>query len=147
MGVALIVYHAEAGIGRHSRVNIWIPDQKDWRVEMNFENLDLALLLGYNLYNNWKGDLRLYIQCNDERNKRKAQAFLSRLQHLTRLPLSDSEIIISPSLLDAIGHAKPADLNVFPLDMRDTNTIWKMRDACGSVCLFCQDSGHESAIA
>jgi rhodanese-related sulfurtransferase len=58
MGVVLLVQHDIAGLGRRKRVNLWIPDQgPEWKLEMEFAQLDLAILLAYRIMDSWQAEL------------------------------------------------------------------------------------------
>lgn len=147
MGVLLIVDHPTAGYGRQSRINLWVPEQEEWEVKMNFPNLDLVFLLGYSLSYSWKGELRIFVQVSDKKQKSKAKKFLEQLIHLTRLPVTESEVFVEKKLQKAIEQAPHGDINFFPLEDHHTKNLWEIRDAANSTCLFCLDSGKESATA
>ncbi|MEO0456459.1 MAG: hypothetical protein AAF152_07730 [Cyanobacteria bacterium P01_A01_bin.114] len=79
MGVALPVRHDIAGLGRRRRINLWIPDQgPDWKLEMEFTDLDLAILLAYRMMDSWGARLSA-IAAVQKTDKAKAQTFLTRL--------------------------------------------------------------------
>jgi len=145
--ILLLVDHPAAGLGRQSRINLWIPEQSEWKVKMDFENLDLSLLIGYSLRESWDGEINLFVQSSSKKGAKEAESFTKRLIHLARLPVAQSEVIVAQNLVEAARQAPKGDVNIFPLDTRQVQTLWDIRDACNSTCLFCQDSGQESAIA
>ncbi len=149
MGVALLVRHETAGLGRRKRVNLWIPDQgPEWKMEMEFADLDLAILLAYRMMDRWDAKLNVIAAVEKESDKEKAKKFLERLVDLARLPANTAAHIVDGDFGRYSSAAPEADLNIFPL-MGDLNAdfLWSLRDATGSSCLFTQDSGDESALA
>ena len=149
MGVALLVQHDTAGLGRHRRVNLWIPDQSpDWKMEMEFAELDLAILLAYRMMDSWHARLTVIATVERESDKSKAEKFLARLVDLARLPANTAAHIADGDFGRYASSAPEADLNIFPLPKElDAEFLWHLRDATGSSCLFTQDSGDESALA
>lgn len=149
MGAALFVRHETAGLGRRGRVNLWIPDQgPEWKLEMEFEDLDMAVLLAYRVTDAWDADLNVIASVEDESDKPKATAFLERLVDLARLPATTAAHVADGDFGRYASSAPRADLNVFPLPSRlDPDFLWALRDATGASCLFTQDGGDESALA
>jgi solute carrier family 12 (sodium/potassium/chloride transporter), member 2 len=147
VGVILIVDHLEAGLGCQERINLWIPEQEEWSVEMNFDNLDLLLLIGYSLHQSWQGEIRFFVQVSSSGQKKKAEEFLTRLIYLARLPVSERRVIVASTLKQAVKEAPRADINLFPLEDHKVQVLWDLRDATHTTCLFCRDSGTESALA
>ena len=48
MGVAILVRHETAGLGRRKRVSLWIPDQgPDWKMEMEFTGCNRFIMFIY----------------------------------------------------------------------------------------------------
>ncbi|SDZ77902.1 amino acid permease [Microbulbifer marinus] len=150
MGVALLVRHDTAGLGRRKRINLWIPDQgPDWTMKMDFRELDLAILLAYRMMDSWKdAQLTVIAAVQQETDKGKAKRFLARLVDLARLPADTAAHVADGDFGRFASNAPKADLNVFPLPTElDADFLWSLRDATGSTCLFTQDSGDESALA
>jgi len=148
MGVAMIVDHPEAGLGRRHLINLWIPPQEKWDVKLNFDNLDLALLLGYRLYDSWEGELNIYVRIPTKKEKKNAEKFLKRLIHSARLPVKNAKVVVAKDFLEAVPETEQADLNIFPLPEEvKVSKLWALRDACNSTCLLTKDSGIESAVA
>lgn len=149
MGVALLVRHETAGLGRRRRINLWIPDQgPEWKMEMEFADLDLAILLAYRMMDSWEARLTVIAAVEKEEDKISAEEFLSRLIDLARLPAATASHIADGDLGRYASNAPEADLNIFPLpEELDADFLWSLRDATGSSCLFTQDSGDESALA
>jgi amino acid transporter len=149
MGVAVLVQHDDAGLGRRNRVNLWIPDMGPlWELEMEFVNLDLAILLAYRMMDSWDASLTIIGAVGNREEKQKAEKFLARLVGLARLPGQTAAHVADGDFGRYASSAPEADLNVFPLPEEfDAEFLWSMRDATGSTCLFTQDSGDESALA
>ncbi len=150
MGVALFVRHDTSGLGRRKRINLWIPDQgPDWTLEMEFTDLDLAILLAYRMLDSWTdAELTVIAAVEKEADKEKATTFLARLVDLARLPADTAAHVADGDFGRYASSAPEADLNVFPLPAElDADFLWSLRDATGSSCLFTQDSGDESALA
>lgn len=149
MGVALLVRHETAGLGRRKRVNLWIPDRgPDWKLEMEFDDLDLAILLAYRMMDSWDARLTVIAAVEKKEHKYKAEMFLERLVDLARLPADTGAHVADGDFGRYASNAPEADLNVFPLPEEfDANFLWRLRDSTGTTCLFTQDSGDESALA
>jgi solute carrier family 12 sodium/potassium/chloride transporter 2 len=149
MGVALLVRHETAGLGRRRRINLWIPDQgPEWKMEMEFANLDLAILLAYRMMDSWKAALTVIAAVDKDEDKVLAEEFLSRLVDLARLPATTASHIADGDFGRYASEAPEADLNIFPLPEKlDADFLWSLRDATGSSCLFTQDGGDESGLA
>lgn len=149
MGVSLLVRHDIAGLGRRQRVNLWIPDQgPEWKLEMEFIDLDLAILLAYRLQERWGAQLNVIATVKNENEKEKAELFLSRMVDLARLPARTIAMTADKDMEIFSRNAPVADLNIFPLpEEMNADMLWKLRDATGSSCLFTRDSGLESALA
>lgn len=149
MGLALLVHHEVAGLGRRRRINLWIPDQgPDWKLEMEFATLDLAVLLAYRMLDSWNAELTVIATVNDRADEKKAQTFLDRLVDLARLPTETRVHRVTGEFGRYAEGAPQADLNIFPLpEELDADALWSLRDSTGTTCLFTRDSGDESALA
>ncbi|MGB3222925.1 MAG: amino acid permease [Desulforhopalus sp.] len=149
MGVTVFVQHEDAGLGRRNRVNLWIPDMGPrWELEMEFVNLDLAILLAYRMMDSWDASLTVIGAVSNTAEKQKAEKFLARLVGLARLPAQTAAHVADGDFGRYASSAPEADLNVFPLPEKfDAEFLWSLRDATGSSCLFTQDGGDESALA
>jgi amino acid transporter len=149
LGVALYVHHPKSGLGRSQAINVWIGDHSpDWDIKMRFENLDMSLLLAYQLCTSWEGEMRLIVAVSDKNHRDKAKQFLGQLSEAARLPVDTKALVADGDFGRFSSQAPRADLNIFPLKKRlDAEFMLKMRDQTGSACLFCQDGGSESALA
>lgn len=149
MGAAVLVQHDDAGLGRRKRINLWIPDQApNWKMEMEFANLDLAILLAYRMMDSWKAQMTVIGAVNDSADRGRAEKFLQRLVDLARLPAETAVHLADGDFGRYASAAPEADLNVFPLPAKlEADFLWSLRDATGSSCLFTRDGGEESALA
>ena len=148
VGTLLYAPHPRASLGQRQTINVWIRDRSpDWRISMEIGNLDLALLTGYKLSQNWDAQMRLVTTVPDPDQQGKAQDFLEKLIDLGRFP--DSTAITGTEPFDTyIGNAPQADLNIFGLQPEpDFDTIHRLVDQTNSTCMFVRDSGRESALA
>lgn len=148
VAVMLYALHSRAGLGQRQTINIWIHDRSpDWRLSMEIGNLDLALLTGYQLSQNWEATLRLITVVDGPEEKEKAQDFLSKLIDLGRIP-NATTTVVTGSFREYVAEAPHADLNIFGLLLDpDFDFARSLVDKTASSCIFVRDSGHESALA
>jgi len=148
VGTMLYAPHPRSALGQRQTINIWIRDRSpDWRISMEIGNLDLALLTGYKLSQNWDAQMRLVTTVPDPEQQGKAQDFLEKLIDLGRFPNSTAVAGTKP-FADYLPTAPQADLNIFGLQPEpDFETIRRLVDQTDSTCMFVRDSGRESALA
>jgi len=149
MGTALLYEHPEAGLGHERRINVWVREQHpDWALGLRLANLDLSILLAYQIQRHWNGPINLVMAFDDEEAQAAAHAYLEQLIEDARLPPSTTATIFTTDFSTAIKRASKADLNIFGL--RPDASRSHMRHLVmqtGSSCLFVRDSGRESALA
>ena len=150
MGVALLHLHPEVGLAYERRLNVWVSDQSpDWRLGLRLANLDLTVLLAYQVFRNWQAQtLRLLTVVQDPEEVRPAREYLRRLVEDARLPPQTEQWVRAGRFLDQLPHAPRADVQVLGLP-RDVDPAF-LREVVrqtGSSCLFVRDSGRESALA
>jgi hypothetical protein len=149
MGIALLARHPVIELGREQLINVWVSNQgPEWKHELYESNLDLALLLAYQLAQNWQGRITLCMAVPDEETKTKANRFLARLVSLARLP-KDTEIVVTLlSFKEAVAQAPRADLDIFGLSREpDMQFVQNLTKLVNGSCVFVRDSGDESALA
>jgi amino acid transporter len=150
MGAALLFRHPEAGLGHERRLNVWVSDRSpDWQLGLRLANLDLPILLGYQLYTTWPGQrFRLASVVSDPAQVARGQTFLRGLIEDARLP-SDAETWVREGrFLERLREAPPADLQILGVPQRiDTDFMREVVRKTRSSCLFVRDSGRESALA
>jgi len=149
MGTALLYEHPEAAFGQERRINVWASDQSpDWELGLRLPNLDLSVLLGYQVLRNWQGQLRLLTVCEDPEESANARAYLQRLIDDARLPEDTKRWVESGAFLDKVSAAPEADLSIFGLaEDVDKSLLEEIVRKTRSSCLFVRDSGRESALA
>ena len=60
MGVVLLSRHEVVELGREQLINVWVSNQgPDWTHDLRMSNLDLAILMAYQLAQNWNGRINL----------------------------------------------------------------------------------------
>jgi amino acid transporter len=148
VGTLLYAPHPRAALGQRQTINVWIKDRSpDWRLSMQIGNLDLALLTGYKLSENWNARMRVVTAVADADEAEKAQDFLEKLIDLGRFEGAEAVVGTSP-FTDYIHEAPQADLNIFGLQPEpDFGTIRQLVEDTDSTCMFVRDSGRESALA
>ena len=148
VGTMLYAPHPRAALGQQQTINVWIRDRSPkWNISMNIGNLDLALLTGYKLSQNWDARLRLLMVVDDEDDTEQARTFLETLTDLGRIP--DPEVVIlSGDFRSEVRDAPQSDLSIFGLDPTiDFGFSRQLVQTTESSCLFVRDSGLESALA
>jgi amino acid transporter len=149
IGTILYAKHPETSLGREQTINVWIRDQSPaWEVGLRLSNLDLALLLAYQLARNWQGQITLITIVNDEAQRANGQEFLAELKNFGRMPRSTQTIVEVGTLNDYLPHAPQADLHIFGLQHQiNLAFVEQMVEATNASCIFVRDSGDESAMA
>jgi hypothetical protein len=115
---------------------------------MRLSNLDLSVLLAYQLARNWHGQVSLCMAINDEETASKAQDYLHELVTLARLQDNTQVRVIEGSFHEALRQVPSADINLFglPDDFRP-GFLQEIINIVDASCLFVRDSGDESALA
>jgi hypothetical protein len=150
MGAVFSRQHEAAGLGRERTINVWIREQSpDWQIALRMTNLDLALLMAYQIHRNWQGTIRLITVVPDDTEKENAQTFLDNLIELGRMPGGTQAIVGVDDFRAYLSKAPRADLNIFGLAKTNITLEFmeQMKVEVHSSCLFVQDSGQESALA
>lgn len=150
MGIALLARHPVVDLGREKLINVWVSNQgPDWKHDLRNSNLDLALLLAYQLARNWNGRIVLCMAVPDEETKEKADRFLSKLISLARLPKKTTFVVSIASFQDALTQSARADLTVFGLSNEepDMHFVQNITQQVNGSCVFVRDSGDESVLA
>ena len=150
MGIALLARHPVIELGREQVINVWVSNQgPDWMHDLKESNLDLALLLAYQLQRNWNGRITLCMAVPDEETADKATTFLQELISLTRLPKSTEIVVQVAPFETAVSQTPPADLSIFGLAKTapDLHFNRRLAQQLNGSCVFVRDSGQESALA
>jgi len=149
MGIALLARDAVLEFGREQLIHVWVSNQgPDWVHDLQQSNLDLALLLAYQLAQNWNGYITLHMAVPDEETEKKAAVFLSELISLTRLPKNTKAVVSIMPFMDALRQTPLADLTIFGLSRDpDLTFVQTLSQQMRGSCVFVRDSGDESALA
>ena len=148
LGVVLFGDHTQSGMGRKRRISIWVRDQSgNWDIIQGMSNIDLALLLAYQIERNWKGKINLLTAVNETENIAAAEEYLENLVVMSRLP--DASVrAFGGSFAECIKQAPQADLNIFGLPNEiNFDFARQMIEETESTCIFVRDSGEENALA
>ncbi len=148
MGMVLLASHSLAGLGREQTINIWLRGQgPKWEIGLRLHNLDLSLLLAYQIAQNWQGNIQLTTVVSDENEKVAAENYLKQLIKLGRMPRNTQGNVYVGELDDFLKKNAHADLQIFGLaDRVSLEFIHKAVEETQSTCIFVHDSGHESAL-
>lgn len=149
MGIALLARHPVVDLGREQVIHVWVSDQgPEWKHDLRKSNLDLSILLAYQLAQNWNAHMTLCMAVSDETAKEKGSEFLSELISLARLP---KETVFSVSALpfdDALKQSPHADLTIFGLSKEpNLSAMQKLAEQMQGSCIFIRGSGDESILA
>ncbi|MGD8583978.1 MAG: amino acid permease [Chloroflexota bacterium] len=149
IGVALLARHPVVDLGREQLINVWVREQGPaWKLGMRLSNLDLSVLLAYQLARNWHGRITLCMAVDDTQTATKAQEYLQELITLARLPDNTQVQVIEGPFQDVLRQVPSADINFFglPNEFRP-EFVRDVIDIVNASCLFVRDSGDESALA
>lgn len=149
MGTIIYARHPVVSLGREQEINVWIREQSpQWEVGLRLSNLDLALLLAYQVARNWGGRLTLITVVADEDQAENGQKFLDSLADLGRMPRGTRRIVHVGTFDGFLPQAPRADLNIFGLQPQlSIAHMENLVTATNASCIFVRDSGHESALA
>lgn len=148
MGVILLRQHPVLGLAQEKQINVWMREQgPEWRLGLRLANLDLAILLAYQLARNWHGRIRMCMSVPLEQADR-AQQFLTELRELARLPEHTEVQVFAVPFWEALEAAPRADLHILGLqNIPDLDFVDKVVQTVDASCIFVRDSGEESALA
>jgi hypothetical protein len=149
IGVALLARHPVIDLGREQLINVWMREQGPaWELGMRLSNLDLSVLLAYQLARNWRGQITLCMAVDDAETAARAQEYLQELTTLARLPDNTRVRVVEGPFYDVLRQMPSADINFFglPNEFRP-EFVREVIDIVDASCLFVRDSGDESALA
>jgi hypothetical protein len=149
LGVILYVDNPNAALGREQVINVWMREQSPtWQVGLRLPNLDLSLLLAYQLARNWHGQINLITVVADESERGNAEHYLRQLMDLGRMPSGTKPIVATGSLDTFLECAPQADVNIFGLQEQiNLALMQQLMTQTEASCIFVRDSGYESALA
>ncbi len=149
MGIIFYGPHPEKGFGRRRKINIWIRDQSPkWHLSFDMSNIDLSLLLGYKLMQNWEVTIRVMTCVSDRKNIKTAESYLKDLMDLARIQTNIEILVEQGNFMDSLKQAPRADLSIIGLpDIINAEFLQKVVSYSKSTCLFVISSGRESILA
>ena len=117
LGVILYMDNPLTALGREQILNVWLREQSpSWEIGLELSNLDLALLLAYQLARNWNAaQINLITVVQDEAERANGEAFLAKLIDLGRMPRQTHAVVGVGTLDDFLPNAPQADLNILGL--------------------------------
>ena len=114
LAVVLYAHDEVMGLGQEQVINVWMREQgPDWKLALRLANLDLAVLLAYQVARNWHGRINLCMVVNDAEMENRAESFLHELISLARLPASTRIHLYQGVFWDALPNAPPRRLDHF----------------------------------
>jgi solute carrier family 12 (sodium/potassium/chloride transporter), member 2 len=145
LGVILFADHPVAGLGRRHTINVWVRNAS-WERGHEVAELDLLLLLGYKLQQNWEGRVRLLTAVGSIDEKPAATAELHRLVDLARMQQTEV-YAIADGFDHAIDRAPQADISLLGLPAHiDFDWMRRIVTRTSSAALFVRGSGDENAL-
>lgn len=148
LGIMVYSQHQKSGLGQRQLINVWIRNRApDWKISWDIGNLDLSLLVAYQLKKNWGAKIRLVTVVDNDEQETQASNFMSELMDLARLP--KTEILVHVGDFNAFILDSPnADLNIFGLvPDPDFELMENITNTTQTTCLFIRDSGLENILA
>ncbi len=148
LGVLLFVDNLQTGLGREQTINVWLREQSpEWTLGLRLPNLDLSLLLAYQVARNWEGQINLITVVEDEVEQENAQNYLAQLMDLGRMPRGTRATVGVGQFRDFLPQAPEADLNIFGLQAKANITHMRgLMEQMNTSVIFVRDSGLESAL-
>ena len=148
LGVILFAEHQRARLGHRQKINVWVTDQSpDWDVAQKVSNIDLQLLLAYQIGQNWKGAIKILTAIGEKKYEESAEEYLEDLVAYARLPRAEVEVCAG-NFKSCLENAPRADLNIFGLaENVDFDFFREMVETTKSTCIFVKDSGEEDVLA
>jgi ABC-type multidrug transport system fused ATPase/permease subunit len=149
LGIVLLCQHPVVGLGQEQVINVWMREQgPDWGLGLRLANLDLAVLVGYQVARNWNGRLNLCMVVPTADTSEKAVNFLEELKSFARLPSETGIKVFTGDFWEALPQAPAADLSILGLQAQpDLDFVEKAVKIIDASCIFVRDSGDESALA
>lgn len=148
LGALLFVDNLQTGLGREQSINVWLREQSpEWALGLRLPNLDLSLLLAYQVARNWQGQINLITVVSDESEQDNAQNYLTQLMDLGRMPRKTKAIVGVGHFQEFLPHAPEADLNIFGLQAKaNVSHMHNLMNEINTSLVFVRDSGLESAL-
>lgn len=146
VGVIIFDRDEDLGLGSQEDVHIWIDPEVLENEFYDDRRFDLAMLVGYKLYLNWKAKLHVWICVKDEQ-KDSARSYLKKLIYEARFPSSVEIHVSTDSFSKTMKEAPAGDLHVIPVKDGSVDFISKIAKANDRSFLFVSDSTQEDVLA
>ncbi len=151
VGLALLIRHPRAGLGRRQTLHLWFDAAATARPvaeALDADGLHLAVLTALRLRRSWRGTLRVYGLAATEGDVPATRRWLAHLADGARIPEEVSLDVMVGELGRCLANAPQSDLDLLGLPPDPTVAELRLRvEQSRSACLFLSDSGHESALA
>jgi len=147
-GVMLFDRDQDIGLGSEEDIHIWLPDRTiNPNLYENDRMFDLGMILAYRLYNNWNGELHVWM-CTSDENKEKARYYIKKLIYEARFPSSTQVHISTSEFIDTLKKAPQGDIHIIPINPQpDIARLRKISKIRGKSFLFVSDSDQEDMLA
>jgi solute carrier family 12 sodium/potassium/chloride transporter 2 len=147
MGVLLYARHPDAGLGRRRHINLWIAGQcLRHPTGLNLPNCDLAILIAYKLSVNWGAGIRILAPVPNPDRAEEVRQIIGELVEQARIPVQEIVVEVQ-TFTESLAGAPASDLEIFSLPPDpDLGQIRETIRTTRTTCLFCRDSGQESAL-
>ena len=147
-GVILFDRDETVGLGSHEDIHVWISDKAlKENLYKGHKAFDLAMILSYRLYNNWHGQINIWM-CTQEKNKHKARYYIEKLLYESRFP-QDTQIHISTnSFLKTLETAPNGDIHIIPIkQVPNIRHLKRISNRPSKSFVFVSDSNLEDVLA
>ena len=147
-GVILFDRDETVGLGSHEDIHLWLSDKvlgED--LYEGQKTFDLAMILSYRLYNNWHGQINIWM-CTQEKNKNKARYYIEKLLYESRFP-QDTQIHISThTFLKTLENAPNGDIHIIPIkQIPNIKHMKQISNRPSKSFVFVSDSNQEDVLA
>lgn len=148
-GVIFVLPSQRPNYEAPKQIHVWIREQSpEWKVSLRLSNLDLALLIAFQMARNSGAQLHLFTVVAEVEETEAARVFLHSLVEQGRLPADTQTHAFAGTFSEAYREAPPTDFNIFGLsrtwNSAPMDSEPKFAEATN---LFVHDSGFESAMA
>ncbi|HBP16717.1 MAG TPA: Na-K-Cl cotransporter [Planctomycetes bacterium] len=149
MGIVLYASDPVYELASERRINVWVREQgPDWELSLRLGNLDLAILLAYEIASAWGGRFLLCMAVHDEATRIRAEAYLSELLVRSRLGRWGDHQVVSKPFTQALDEAPQADLSILGLPAEpDLEATYALTERIAGSCILVRSSGDESVLA
>lgn len=133
---------------KNRSVNLWISDQSpSWQLSFTMANIDITVLIAYQIMKNWRAKLRIISVIKNEKNISVATEYIDNLVEVCRIKNNTEIIVRHGNFYQEISKIDSANVNLFGMPKNfDKELANKIKRKVKDSCFFIQGSGSESAI-